>query len=128
MVTTGGHCRFPIADSRLEKSFGNRQLAIGNKRRLSLRNLYKPRLFISERQMVSAQPELDRIAQGRPANDFDVRAVAEAHLQQTATNVKVAADGNDKPAAADAQLVQGAGFRRPAMITTRKVTCLLHEI
>ena len=78
--------------------------------------------------MVSAQPELDRIAQRRPANDFDVRAIAEAHLQQPATNVAIPADGNHKPAAADAQLVQGASLRGSAMITARKVTCLLHEI
>ena len=128
MVTTSGHCRFPIADFRLEKSFGNRQLAIGNKGNLTLGDLYKPRLLISQRQVISAQSELDRIAQRRAADDFYMRAVAEAHLQQPATNVAVAADGNDKPAAADAQLVEGASLRGPAVITARKVTCLLHEI
>ena len=78
--------------------------------------------------MVSAQPELDRIAKRRAADDFDVRAVAETHLQQPATNIAIPADGNHKPAAADAQLVQRASIRRPAMIAARKVTCFLHEI
>src|SRR5581483_7735527 len=63
----------------------------------------------------------------RGATDhFDAGTVAEAHFQQAAAEVGVAADGKDASAAPDAQPVQAARFRRPAVITTRKTTRLLH--
>jgi len=39
-------------------------------------------LFFAEGQMVAAQAEFDWIAQRSAADDFDLRAVAEAHLQK----------------------------------------------
>jgi hypothetical protein len=75
----------------------------------ALRDLHKARLLASQRKVIAAQTELDRIAQRRPADDFDLRAVAEAHLQQPAAKVGVATDVDDLAAATDAELAQGAG-------------------
>jgi hypothetical protein len=37
-------------------------------------------LFVAEGKMVAAQTKFSRIAQGGAANDFNGRALAEAHL------------------------------------------------
>jgi hypothetical protein len=101
------------------------QSAFGND--FSVRHdAHVPGLFFSKAQVIAAEAELDRVAHRRTTNDLDTGAVAEAHLQQPATKVRVAADGEDAPVAPDPELVQAAGFRRAAVVTSRKTTCLLH--
>jgi len=43
--------------------------------------------------MIPAQTELNRIAQGRAADDLYVSAVAKPHFQQTPAKLDVATDG-----------------------------------
>jgi hypothetical protein len=69
-----------------------------------------PRLFFPKGQMVPAQAELDRIAQRGAADNFYMSAVAEAHLQQPAPKLDIAANGQNAAAAADAKLVEAASF------------------
>src|SRR5882757_5797514 len=85
------------------------------------------RLFIAERKAIAAQPEFDRTAERRPADDFDARAVAESHLHQPALEVRISADRNDKAAAADAHLVQRARLGIAAVVASGRVTSLLHR-
>jgi hypothetical protein len=73
-------------------------------------NFNECRLFISKRQAVASQAELDRIAHRRSADDFNVRPIAEAHLQQTTLEFAIASHGNDSPAPADTKIVQTTGL------------------
>ncbi len=68
-------------------------------------------LLGSEGQAVSAEAELDGIAQRRPANHLDGDSVAEAHLKQSATDIGISGDGDDLSMAPDRQLVQTARRR-----------------
>jgi hypothetical protein len=68
-------------------------------------------LLISQGETVTSEAKFDRIAQGRTAEDFDLRAVAEAHLQETTAKFGIAAYADDVAAAADAKLVEPAGLR-----------------
>ena len=83
------------------------------------------RLFATKAQAIAAESELDRIAQRRSADDFNIRAVAEAHLQQPATNFRIASDRDHAAGAADAELVQGAGARIATMIASGQIASLL---
>jgi hypothetical protein len=78
-------------------------------------------LLIAQREAISSQAEFDGIAQGRAADDFDLCSVTEAHFEQTAAQVRVAADGDDPAAATDAQAVQATGFDRAGMRTSGEV-------
>src|SRR4051812_23870024 len=80
------------------------------------RHLDEAGLFFTEGKRVAAETELDRITQRCPANDLDGRTVAEAHLQQPATHVRVAPDGDDTSAAPDAQVVQATGIYRAGVV------------
>lgn len=82
------------------------------------RDLNKLRLLVAEGKEIAAEAELDRIAERSAANDFDGRAVAEAHLEEPAAQFGVAPDRDDASAATYAQTVQRAGLRRTAVITT----------
>jgi glycine cleavage system aminomethyltransferase T len=75
---------------------------------------------------IAAEAVLDRVAQRGAADDFNGGAVAEAHLEEAATDVGVAADGDDAPAAADAQVVEATGVDRTGMVARGKVAGLLH--
>jgi hypothetical protein len=99
-----------VRSSRRQLTTNNEQLTHGN--------LNKLRLFIAEGQEVSTQAELDWITEGCAANDLDGRTVAEAHLEQSAAKLGIAANGDNASAAADAQTVQRASLRRTAVITT----------
>lgn len=85
-----------------------------------------PGLLIAEGKVIPADFEFDRIAHGRPANDFHLGAIAEAHFKQSSADFGVAAHGKHMPAAPDAELVQAAGVGRTAMIARRKSTSFLH--
>src|SRR5688500_14311712 len=83
-------------------------------------------LLVAERQAVPAKTKLDPVAQRTPADEFDARASAEAHLEQPPADVNVAPHRHHAAAAADAQGVQRTGFRRPAMIAAREIARFLH--
>jgi hypothetical protein len=91
-------------------------------------NLHVPGLFFAKAQMIAAQAEFNRITQWGSTNDFDARAVAEAHFEQPAAQFRIAANRHDITPATDAHLVQCAGFGGPTVIASRKATCLLHTI
>jgi hypothetical protein len=84
---------------------------------LRRRNRHVTSLIATEREMVATQTKLDRIAHRRPADDLDLDAVAESHLQQPTTDFRIAADGNDAAFATDAELIEAAGLGAPGMIT-----------
>jgi hypothetical protein len=88
--------------------------------------VYVPGLFIAKAQVIPSEPEFDRVAKRRPPNDLDVGAVAESHLKQSASQIRIAAHGKNASAAADTEPVEAARFRRSAVIARRKVTSLLH--
>jgi hypothetical protein len=99
----------------------------GKGRESRLRNQYVPGLIGTEGKMVAAEAELDRVTERGAADDFDLGAVAETHFEKPAAELSVATDGDDGSLAADADLVQGAGLDRPAVIAPREVTRLLHR-
>jgi len=74
-----------------------------------------------------AEAEFDRIAEGRPAQHFDLRVVAKAHLEQPAAQFGIAAHADDVAAAADAELIQSASFGIRALIAGLKTTWLSHN-
>jgi len=82
------------------------------------------RLFVAKRQVIAAKPELDRVAQRRASNHFYAGAVAEAHFEQAAAEVGIAADGDDAAPAPDAELIQPAGCRVTAVIAPGQITGL----
>ena len=82
------------------------------------------RLLISEGQTVATQAELDRITEGRPADDFHLRAVAEAHFEQATPQLGVSTHRDDPAAATDSETVQSAGLNRAAVVAPGEVTCL----
>jgi hypothetical protein len=71
--------------------------------------------------MIPAKAELNRIAQRRSADDFNMRAIAKTHFQQPATKLHIPADGENAASAADAKLIEATGFRRAAMVTGGKI-------
>jgi hypothetical protein len=83
-------------------------------------------LGITQGERITAKAKLDRITQRRAADDFNTRAIAKAHLQKPPPKLRIAPNRNHAPAATDAELIQPARFRWPGMVTTRKVTSLLH--
>ena len=83
-------------------------------------------LLVTKREAVSAEAKLDWVTEGRPANHFDVRAVAEAHLQQPPAHIAIPADGDHATAAPDAELVETAGVGIATMVARGEVTGLLH--
>ena len=70
-----------------------------------------PRLFFPQGQMIPTQTKFNRITQRRSADDFHMRAIAEAHLQQPAAKLDIPADSENAASAADAELIQATGFR-----------------
>ena len=66
------------------------------------------RLLQTQRQVIAAQAELDRIAERGSTHHLDARAVTEAHLQQPTAHVGVAVDGDDAAAAADVDVAERA--------------------
>jgi hypothetical protein len=83
-------------------------------------------LVRTQGERIPAEAVLDRVAERCAANDFDGRAVAEPHLEETTADVRVTADGNDAPATADAEVVQTTSVDRTGMVARRKVAGLLH--
>ena len=61
-------------------------------RSLAFDDLHMAGLFFAEGQMVASQAEFNGVAKRRPANDFDLGAVAKAHFQQAAANLRIAAN------------------------------------
>ena len=49
------------------------------------------RLFLTQRQAVAAEAELNRIAERRAADDFNLRAVAKSHFEQSPAQGRIAA-------------------------------------
>src|SRR5256885_12505474 len=95
-------------------------------RTLRHRDAHVPGLLVAEAEAVPAQLELDRIPQRRAADHLHVRPVAETHLQQSSADFRIAADGDDAAAAADAKLIKVAGPRIAAVVACGKGTCFLH--
>ena len=62
----------------------------------------------SERQQVAAQPDLQRVAERRPAHRFKSGAGQQSHFHEAACHRPVTADMMDDGAGADRQLVKGA--------------------
>src|SRR5262249_44135664 len=65
------------------------------------------RLIAAQAEAVVAQPNFQRIAQRRDADDFHFRAFEEAHLQESLHQCVTAHDRFDGRPLADAQLVEG---------------------
>ncbi len=55
--------------------------------------------------MITTQPELNRIAKRRPADNLNRRAVTKPHLQQPSANVRITPDRHNLAAAPDTQLI-----------------------
>jgi hypothetical protein len=85
------------------------------------------RLLIPQRKAITAESELDRIAQRRPTQHFHLRVIAKAHLEQSTAQFRIAADANDVAAAAIAKLIQSAGLGIRALLARLKTTWLLHK-
>jgi hypothetical protein len=92
----------------------NSQIAISSR----LFHVDEFRLFIAQREAVTAETKLDGIAQRRAANHLHGGSVAKAHLQQPAAQILIAIHEDDRSAAADAQAIKPARFGRSTMIAT----------
>jgi hypothetical protein len=79
-------------------------------------------LFVAEGEAVTAKPEFNRIAKRCTTNDFDLRAVAESHLQKTTTQIGIAAHGNHGAATSNAQAIQSTRFKGTSVVATRSLT------
>jgi hypothetical protein len=97
------------------------------KNALSENDFYVHGLIGTEGQVVAAEAELDRVTQRSAANDFHLGPVAESHFQQPTANFGIAAHGKNGPLTANAELVEGAGFRRLTVIASRKFATFLHN-
>jgi hypothetical protein len=84
------------------------------------------RLLVAKGQAVSAEPKLGRIAQWGTAEDFNLGAVAEAHFQQPATDIHIAANRDDPSPAPYPKTVQSACLHGTTVIAASQITCLLH--
>src|SRR5580658_6132963 len=80
-----------------------------------------PGLFIAQGKVVAAEAELDWVTEWSAANDLNLGAVTEAHFEESAAEITVAAHREDKSAAADAELVQSAGIERTRVIASAEV-------
>jgi hypothetical protein len=85
-----------------------------------------PGLFIAQGKVVAAEAELDWVTEWSAANDLNLGAVTEAHFEESAAEITVAAHREDKSAAADAELVQSAGIERTRVIASAEVARLFH--
>jgi hypothetical protein len=90
------------------------------------RDLDETGLIGTKRERVAAEAVFDGVAERGAADDFDGGAIAETHLEESATDVGVATDGDDASAAADAEVVEATGVDRTGMVARRKVAGLLH--
>lgn len=72
-----------------------------------------PGLLVTQTQQVSADAELDGIAEGASTDDFDPGSAAKPHFEQAPALLGVTADLDDMAASTDAQTVEladvGAG-------------------
>jgi hypothetical protein len=84
------------------------------------------RLIGPQGKVISTKAKFDRIAQGGPTNHFHIGTVAESHLQKPTANLRIPTNGEDRPLAADSELVQSARLGRLAVVTSRKFATLLH--
>jgi hypothetical protein len=82
-------------------------------------NFHMLGLFASQGQVIATEAEFDGVAEGCSAHDFDLRAVAESHLQKPAAKILVPANGLDATLAADAQRIQIAGIHRSGVAALR---------
>jgi hypothetical protein len=82
-------------------------------------------LIAAKRKVIAAESKFNRITQRRPANDFDRRAVAKTHLQQSPPNIRLTTDGNNLTMTSDAELVQAASRNR-AGTARRKFASIWH--
>jgi hypothetical protein len=79
-------------------------------------------LFPTKAHAVPAKQELDGIPERRSADELDNRAAAETHLQQATAQLAIAADAQDRPAAAGRQAIQATGLRAEAPQGWRELT------
>lgn len=68
-----------------------------------------PGLLAAERQEVSANAELNRIAHGSPADTLDRDPTAQTHLQQPPSDIGITINGYHLAAAADTQRSKRTG-------------------
>ena len=64
------------------------------------------RLGAAQRQQIAAQPDLERVAERRPADHLDPRAGQQAHLHEPAADARRAVDAVHYRAVADRKLVE----------------------
>jgi hypothetical protein len=76
--------------------------------------------------MVSPYTKFDGVAQRSFSDHFDLRTVAESHLQKAATNLRIPAHGNDRSLATLAKLVEAACFRAAGVIAIGIVARFVH--
>src|SRR5947209_11045595 len=100
-----------MSDERRTNACGS-SLIVHRSALLFRRNLHEARLLASQRQVVSAQSEFNRITQRGPADDLDLCPVHNTHLKQPAAKLGITTDIDDLPTATDAQLAQGTGGDR----------------
>jgi hypothetical protein len=103
-------------------------LAAWRLRDLPRQDGHVPRLFPAKRQVITAQPEFNRVPQRGAADDLDLSAVTEPHLKQSPPQFRIASDGNDASPAPNPQLVEPAGFRLSRMIARGKIARLFHGL
>jgi hypothetical protein len=84
-------------------------------------------LFFAEGEMVAADAEFDGVAEGGTADDFDLHAAAESHLEQAPAKFGIASDGDDVTLAADTEVVKAARFDAAGMIAGMKPARFFHE-
>jgi hypothetical protein len=122
-----GYFGFCIADFGAPTQIQNPQSKIQNGSRSARLHLNVPGLLVAQRQAVAAKPELDWIAQRRPADYLDVGAIAKSHLQEPAPKLDIAADVDNPPAATGAQAIQIARVDRPGMTAPGEVASLVRH-
>ena len=84
-------------------------------------------LILPQGEAVAAESEFDGIAEGRPADELDGGAVAEAHLEEPAAEFGIAADVDDFALAAVGEVMQGASGDWAGVVTVGFVAGLVHD-
>jgi purine nucleoside permease len=84
-------------------------------------------LLAAEAEAIATKLELDRIAQRRPAENFDRHAVAKAHFKEAPLEFTITFDGLHRSGTPDAELIERTNRAAFNGVTRRQITRLFHS-
>jgi hypothetical protein len=63
-------------------------------------------LIVSQAQAIATDFDLNRVAHGSPTDDFDLGPIAQAHLHEAATKLRLAGNTGNRTTAANAKAIK----------------------